>query len=151
MVLPDPERHRQYAQHYAMYQQLYPQLQPIHGSPPPAAADAGPPVAAPETTALLARADVGGLRARVSPSILSADFARLAEEVNEVFLAGAEWVHVSGWRRTWLGRSEAFLDAAEPSSPHPPPPTPTPKWVAAAWVGGFHSISPFKTYTTVSC
>lgn len=32
---------------------------------------------------------------RVSPSILSADFARLAEEVNEVFIAGAEWVHVS--------------------------------------------------------
>ena len=29
----------------------------------------------------------------ISPSILSADFARLGEEVNEVLAAGADWIH----------------------------------------------------------
>src|SRR5579864_2059786 len=29
----------------------------------------------------------------IAPSILSADFARLGEEVNNVIAAGAEWVH----------------------------------------------------------
>src|SRR5271163_2707678 len=29
----------------------------------------------------------------ISPSILSADFARLGEEVNAVLTAGADWVH----------------------------------------------------------
>src|SRR5208282_6078611 len=29
----------------------------------------------------------------ISPSILSADFARLGEEVNAVLAAGADWVH----------------------------------------------------------
>src|SRR5262245_6958831 len=31
---------------------------------------------------------------RVAPSILSADFARLAEEVTRVEAAGADWIHV---------------------------------------------------------
>ena len=30
----------------------------------------------------------------VAPSILSADFARLGEEVNAVVAAGADWIHV---------------------------------------------------------
>lgn len=30
----------------------------------------------------------------VSPSILSADFAKLGEEVGDVLKAGADWVHV---------------------------------------------------------
>ena len=29
----------------------------------------------------------------IAPSILSADFARLGEEVEEVLNAGADWVH----------------------------------------------------------
>src|SRR5260370_17787292 len=29
----------------------------------------------------------------ISPSILSADFARLGEEVNAVLAAGADWIH----------------------------------------------------------
>ena len=29
----------------------------------------------------------------ISPSILSADFARLGEEVNSVLAAGADWIH----------------------------------------------------------
>lgn len=29
----------------------------------------------------------------IAPSILSADFARLGEEVNNVLKAGADWVH----------------------------------------------------------
>ena len=30
---------------------------------------------------------------RISPSILSADFARLGEEVRNVLAAGADWIH----------------------------------------------------------
>jgi pentose-5-phosphate-3-epimerase len=30
----------------------------------------------------------------VAPSILSADFARLAEEINAVAQGGADWIHV---------------------------------------------------------
>jgi ribulose-phosphate 3-epimerase len=33
------------------------------------------------------------LRHRIAPSILSADFARLAEEVRDVIAAGADWIH----------------------------------------------------------
>ncbi|MEO6897327.1 MAG: ribulose-phosphate 3-epimerase, partial [Caldimonas sp.] len=32
-------------------------------------------------------------RFRIAPSILSADFARLGEEVREVIAAGADWIH----------------------------------------------------------
>ncbi len=32
-------------------------------------------------------------RARIAPSILSADFARLGEEVDAVLAAGADWIH----------------------------------------------------------
>ena len=31
---------------------------------------------------------------RIAPSILSADFGRLAEQVQEVERAGADWIHV---------------------------------------------------------
>jgi ribulose-phosphate 3-epimerase len=34
------------------------------------------------------------LRYRIAPSILSADFARLGEEVRAVIAAGADWIHV---------------------------------------------------------
>ena len=30
---------------------------------------------------------------RIAPSILSADFARLGEEVKNVLAAGADWIH----------------------------------------------------------
>ena len=30
---------------------------------------------------------------RIAPSILSADFARLGEEVRDVLSAGADWIH----------------------------------------------------------
>ncbi|MHB8605948.1 MAG: ribulose-phosphate 3-epimerase, partial [Thermoplasmatota archaeon] len=33
-------------------------------------------------------------RVKVAPSILSADFARLGEEVKRIERAGADWVHV---------------------------------------------------------
>jgi ribulose-phosphate 3-epimerase len=33
-------------------------------------------------------------RARIAPSILSADFARLGEEVRAISAAGADWIHV---------------------------------------------------------
>ena len=32
----------------------------------------------------------------IAPSILSADFARLGQEVEDVLAAGAEWVHFDG-------------------------------------------------------
>src|SRR5450432_536578 len=35
-----------------------------------------------------------GLPIRIAPSILSADFGRLAEEVRAVEEAGADWIHV---------------------------------------------------------
>jgi ribulose-phosphate 3-epimerase len=34
------------------------------------------------------------LRVRIAPSILSADFARLGEEVRAISAAGADWIHV---------------------------------------------------------
>jgi ribulose-phosphate 3-epimerase len=34
------------------------------------------------------------LKLRIAPSILSADFSRLAEEVGEVLAAGADWIHI---------------------------------------------------------
>lgn len=37
---------------------------------------------------------MSALDARISPSILSADFARLAEEVQAVDRAGADWIHL---------------------------------------------------------
>ena len=33
----------------------------------------------------------------IAPSILSADFARLGEEVDAVLAAGADWVHFAVW------------------------------------------------------
>ena len=32
-------------------------------------------------------------RFRIAPSILSADFARLGDEVRDVIAAGADWIH----------------------------------------------------------
>ena len=32
-------------------------------------------------------------KCRIAPSILSADFARLGEEVRDVVQAGADWIH----------------------------------------------------------
>ena len=32
----------------------------------------------------------------IAPSILSANFARLGEEVNQVIDAGADWIHFDG-------------------------------------------------------
>ena len=37
---------------------------------------------------------MAGRTVRIAPSILSADFARLAEEVTRVEQAGADWLHI---------------------------------------------------------
>ena len=42
----------------------------------------------------LAGSSAGSRHARIAPSILSADFARLGEEVAAVERAGADWIHV---------------------------------------------------------
>ena len=34
---------------------------------------------------------------RIAPSILSADFSRLGDEVEAIDAAGADWVHLDAW------------------------------------------------------
>ncbi len=34
---------------------------------------------------------------KVAPSILSADFAYLADEIKKIEAAGADWVHIELW------------------------------------------------------
>ncbi|PSC72161.1 carbohydrate kinase [Micractinium conductrix] len=92
VVQPDPQRHAEYASHYAAYKQLYPALQPgFHAA---AARCAPPPKAPPPPPAAEALARRAQLHSIVSPSILSADFANLQSDVQRVVDAGAEWVHV---------------------------------------------------------
>src|SRR5690606_16990488 len=58
------------------------------------AADADPPGATRSPAA--ATRPTAGIRMQppvIAPSILSADFARLGEEVDAVLAAGADWVH----------------------------------------------------------
>ena len=90
-VLPNMERHLVYKHHYSMYKQLYPALKMCtHYGPKPA----------PLLSSSLTGSGGGSeeesplLRPIVSPSILSADFATLAADVNRVAAAGAEWIHV---------------------------------------------------------
>src|SRR5690606_11171783 len=57
-----------------------------------------PPIAAVAAPTGAARPDESSTRATmqptvIAPSILSADFARLGEEVDNVLAAGADWVH----------------------------------------------------------
>ncbi len=33
----------------------------------------------------------------IAPSILSANFARLGEEIVNVIAAGADWIHLTSW------------------------------------------------------
>lgn len=89
LVHPDPLRHAQYKKHYAAYKALYPALKPGFHRNVPAAPAVPPPAAVPPVYT-----GEGGLRAIVSPSILSADFAYLARDVIRVAAAGAEWIHV---------------------------------------------------------
>ncbi|KAG5460621.1 MAG: hypothetical protein BJ554DRAFT_7304 [Olpidium bornovanus] len=35
---------------------------------------------------------------KVSPSLLSSDFARLADECNRMLQLGADWLHMGTWR-----------------------------------------------------
>jgi ribulose-phosphate 3-epimerase len=92
VVQPNQEAHFAYKQHYAAYKQLYPALKTCsHYGPKPGALSANNNTvngSSPSTK------DVKPLRAIVSPSILSADFATLAADVNRVAAAGSEWIHV---------------------------------------------------------
>lgn len=73
------------------YTQLYPALAPIMhgGAQPAAAAPATPP---PVRSAAVPAGDGSGVAARISPSILAADFADLGGEVERILAAGADWV-----------------------------------------------------------
>ena len=82
VVQPDPASHAAYKAYYAAYKALYPALRP------------GCHAGAPEPQPAPQRAYPSGVHAIISPSILSADFANLAAEVNRVADAGAEWIHV---------------------------------------------------------
>ena len=87
VVQPDPASHAAYKAHYAAYKALYPALRPgCHAG--------GAAAGAPEPQLAAQRAYPSGVHAIISPSILSADFANLAADVNRVASAGAEWVHV---------------------------------------------------------
>lgn len=87
VVHPDPERHLVYKQFYAAYKQLYPALKTCshYGAGARAVQVLAPAVPPPAPRPL---------HPIVSPSILSADFAMLAQDVNRVAAAGAEWIHV---------------------------------------------------------
>jgi ribulose-phosphate 3-epimerase len=113
VVHPDPEQHDLYRKHYAAYKQLYPALkrcvhyrhsEPKDSTDPRAAAEGmiGNEGAAHALAAALTKQGNNILNtsksrsphAIVSPSILSADFANLARDVERVSKAGAEWIHV---------------------------------------------------------
>jgi hypothetical protein len=86
VVQPDLARHEEYKILYQRYKALYPALKPgFYAAAGEALPRARPPPRAPS---------VRGLRPIVSPSILSADFAMLARDVEMVAAAGAEWIHV---------------------------------------------------------
>lgn len=106
VVHPNPQLHEEYKRHYDAYKELYPALKQC--------AHYGANIAQRKEIALIGNASaahalasalsphelvvvpvpVKPLRAIVSPSILSADFATLANDVNRVAKAGAEWIHV---------------------------------------------------------
>jgi len=106
VIYPNPQLHEEYTRHYKAYKELYPALKQC--------AHYGGTVVQPKEAALIGNAlavdvpasalapheliaaslPVKPLRAIVSPSILSADFAMLADDVNRVAKAGAEWIHV---------------------------------------------------------
>jgi ribulose-phosphate 3-epimerase len=91
VVHPNKEAHYLYKQYYAAYKQLYPALKTCshYGTKPGALATSSGDVGGSGRAQ-----DVKPLRAIVSPSILSADFATLAADVNRVAAAGSEWIHV---------------------------------------------------------
>src|SRR5690606_12083190 len=74
-----------------------PRSAPARSMPPTTgsatAADADPPGAARSPAATRPTAGIRMQPPVIAPSILSADFARLGEEVDAVLAAGADWVH----------------------------------------------------------
>jgi ribulokinase/ribulose-phosphate 3-epimerase len=103
VVQPDSDTYEQYKQYYNAYKALYPSLKTlVHATSKMAAAAAGSEVGdngskkrrVDTTTTTTTTTANKHPKPIVSPSILSADFARLAEEVHRVSNAGAEWIHV---------------------------------------------------------
>ncbi|WIA20610.1 hypothetical protein OEZ85_004993 [Tetradesmus obliquus] len=100
VVQPNPERHAEYARFYNAYKALYPALKTVRLAMEPQQQQQQQPLDGPNgsssAAAAAAAAGSGGslLPAIISPSILAADFANLAQEVASVQAAGADWVHV---------------------------------------------------------
>lgn len=116
VVHPDPEQYARYRKHYAAYKQLYPALKRcVHYRKSSDSIDpkddlaegmVGNDSAAHALAAALTGSNMNLAKNAalpmgispphpiVSPSILSADFANLARDVERVSKAGAEWIHV---------------------------------------------------------
>jgi ribulokinase/ribulose-phosphate 3-epimerase len=108
VVTPNEATRAKYKPHYERYRSLYPALKPIFhagagtgtGTLKPASgqAAAAPVSNGPSASALAVNPPLvfpsTHPHAIVSPSILSADFATLADDVQRVAAAGAEWIHV---------------------------------------------------------
>ena len=96
VVQPDPQRHAEYQRHFQAYKALYPALKPgFHAAAgqqqqqQQGGAAPAPDAAAAANGSQRAVSKGDDLHSIVSPSILSADFANLARDVDRVVKAGA--------------------------------------------------------------
>lgn len=89
VIEPDAARNQAYKKHFASYQQLYPALKKCSHY---RGRFLGLTESNDTTESMVDQ--IKSLRPIVSPSILSADFAALANDVIRVSKAGAKWIHV---------------------------------------------------------